>query len=741
MSHQSHTNFMQSANKRQGADFPSQPSALAFLPQLPADILNYICCYLPWHERVLRLSHVHRRLPCAWLVWTEHDHVRLSEALLIAISMRRPSALQCARSVQSCCVERVGQNQQANCIEGDHDAERDPDEPYDAQQQPQPATPLETLVQSMQLSAIMQPGDTAAPFGNLRSLVAPYTIFQRLLDWSRLPHLKAVDFHRSNTLDDDGRSVSDERHSQVVAEYLRSVPPLRRLRAEGVHVSLADLYALPVLEEADVGECGCEVRHIEAAHTKPPAVPTSPFLRRLCLASSGVIGYYLHAEDIRAALLPQSLQHLSLTARLTNDDLDAIATLSSLESLELQSCYFDDTNALSRFTSRESQPLLPRLQQFSIGDSDAHAIDYDGMRSSTAAFLLAFKEQLRRVRLSVKTDPANSLAAVLSVILFGMPHLCSIELEVEHSMYDEASVVHAIESLSGSSAQQPATPSLSQLRSLTLCGLPLSNTAVDQLLTCCPGLLEVTLNGLALLTADFWPSMLRCRQLLSFCFHGALEVAPKAAVFPLSVSSTSHCSSSLSRPTSPNFPALRHAGLSFVSYSRDVQYDVSHLLDMFHGSPMTSLALRLPYNEVGHAALFSRLGSLSRLHALLLVLGVDVVEVEDVEDMQESLSGADVVRLVDRCSAPLRWSSEQHGVFMRYHWRESALGEDEGELRAKYAAGIKAPFQVDDELLVWSNDSSSRSGYRVFKQPAAEAHLDGWPALFQSLERNCGQQA
>ena len=125
---------------------------------------------------------------------------------------------------------------------------------------------------------------------------------------------------------------------------------------------------------------------------------------------------------------------------------------------------------------------------------------------------------------------------------------------------------------------QPALPAL---RSLTLRNLPLSLQALDQLLACCPQLLELTLDRMSGLGSTVWSSFLRCRQLLSLRFHAYTDWTPMVAftggTVPRVVSS-----SSSSGPSTVGFPCLSHLDLSLDLVSGR---GLAQILRLFDGCP------------------------------------------------------------------------------------------------------------------------------------------------------------
>ena len=733
MSQKQHLSPSNNDNKKQRTSPTTHSSAVhpstARLQQLPTDPFNLVYVYLPWYDRLLHVSHVHRQLPPAWLEWTEYDHVRLTEALLIATTQLHPSAVQCCRHVQSLCVERVRNNELATVsnrwVEGDDVREMDAEDYYEARQQPQPATRMEWIVQNMQLSQVISSAQTGyTPFGNVRSLVSSYLVFHRLLEWSQLPHLHSLSLYWTGSLETD---IADEEYnSQLINEYLRGRPTLRRIRLERVTVPYAAVCALPAVEYVDI-------RHaVDAGVGRLSSAPTSPSLRQLLLPHlNPLVQTRGQVHGLLTSLQSNTLQHLSIRAQLTNEDLLTLTTLHSLTALELQRCFFDDTNALGRLVSDKAEPLLPNLQRFAIGGSDADEIDYDDMRTSTAAFLQAYSRQLRHIKLSVRTDPANSLAAVLSVIVFSMPQLESLTLEVESDLFEMCEVVDDIVPPAGAQMQLTGQPTLPALHSLILRNLPMSDPALEQLLACCPNLLELTIDRVAPLTAAFWQSLLHCPRLLSFSY--ALSGIAAEAAFPQPLSSSS--SSSSPAPAS-NFPYLKHVRLAFGHAGLIHPRGFAQLLSMFDGSRITSLALSLP-DEVDHGSYVRQLASLPHLTALLLDMDEGVED--DQFEVEHEYTGGDVVGLLEEHSEPLRWSSEQYHINMTYYWRHGLLGEEEDELRVKHAAGLKAPFFAPSGALRERSNDIGESGYRVFNRATGEGQEDGRVNFFRALETERAQ--
>ena len=723
-------------DKRQRTALIAQPFSVhrpaAWLLQLPVAVVNLVYHLLPWYERVLHVSRVHAQLPTAWLVWTEYDHVRLNEALLMAVEGNHPSALHCCRHVQSLYVERVLSDELAYVDESDDEEDcesMDEEECHTGgQHSKRPSTRLERLVQSIRSERSVAPLPSATPaFGCLRSLVSSHVMFHSLLELcDGLQHLHSLSLYSSDTVDVHRMPTNSSSHALSLSDYLWSLPTLRRLRVEGIRVLYSDILALPCLEHVDLR------RAYIPGDEKPEGAPSSPYLHCLLLEHLGKLGdNRMRADHLLATLVPStSLQHLSIKARLTNDDLLTLTSLHSLTALELKDCDFDDTNALGRLMSDKSEPLLPNLQRFAIQGSDAEHINYEDMRTSTAAFLHAYSRQLRHLKLSVKTDPANSLAAVLFVITSRMTQLESLELEVQYNNWNDPyqPLSDIVQPSSADEQQQQQTPALPALRSLALRNLPMADAAVEQLLACCPHLLELTLDRVGPLTAAVWPSLLHCTQLLSLCFYSASQVACEADITQVMASLSSSPQSS----TAAAFPSLAHLSLAFNQLCDVDSRGFEQLLGLFAGSPITSLALRLSdaLNNIPYVLALACLP-----HVTSLLLGgdeVDIPDEADIEAEEDGLVDRTVAQLLKEHSEPVCWSNDQHHTCMSYYWSDGHLGGEEDELRTMYANGVKRPFCRQSAELVERPEADAR--YRRFHQVQSDGRLDGRAMFFQSLE-------
>ena len=504
---------------------PSSAASLSFPPllQLPADLLSLVYPYLPWHERVLHASHVHGLLPPSWLVWSESDHVPLSDSFLSALAELSPSAVQCCRCVQSLSVNpsideelmHAGEedDQQQQEEEGGREEDRAVE---DRVVQPPawlpPASRLQQCVvlvhlyQSVQQQQRLQRRPLqfvlVPPFSNVRFLITTPTVLYQLLDCTQLPNLHSLALYAFGGEDDEEQE--QQATARSLSDRLRSLPSLRRLRVDRMHVAYRDLLSIAGLELLDLGNAGM----IDVERDEASRAPPSLSLRRVMLVRFD----HEPVHDLLASLLPTSLQQLDIRGRLTNDNLRTLTQLQSLTAVGLLHCHFDDTNALGRLLSDNAEPLLPNLHSFTIDECDADEIDFNDMRTSTAAFLTAYSRQLRHIKLAVKTDPANSLAAVLSVIVSHMPQLETLELAVR---LPSGSTEVVGEIVVENRANEPQRlPTLHSLRSLTLRNLHMSDAGVAQLLSYCPHLLELTVDRVALLTASLWFSLLQCRRLL-----------------------------------------------------------------------------------------------------------------------------------------------------------------------------------------------------------------------------------
>ena len=305
--------------------------------------------------------------------------------------------------------------------------------------------------------------------------------------------------------------------------------------------------------------------------------------------------------------------------------------------------------------------------------------------------------------------------AVLSAVLTKLPLLESLELAVTLGWYEPCEE-NLPDDHKGGEVVKPSRivalhnqpTGLPALRSLALCNLLMSDAAMDQLLGCCPQLLELMIHSTAP-SRHFWPSLMRCRQLLSFCFSSSSAVLPKTAL----TRSASLSSSSASRASAAPFPCLAHLSLAFGNEEKVSVRGFNHLLGLFTRWPIKSVGLCLPY-YADHDSYVWQLGSLPRVSSLQL-------EVFDRKGQLLKALDDSVVEQLEEYSVKRRWSSQQHHVLLQHYWRCGAelMGEDEDELRAKYAAGVKTP-------LGWPVDSSQ--GWRVFAASNMQT------AFFDSLD-------
>ena len=226
-----------------------------------------------------------------------------------------------------------------------------------------------------------------SPFSNLRSLVASLSALHCLLECTALPRLHSLTIRASAD-----KKEPEQRLSLSTCRPL--LPSQRRLRVEGLEVYYPDLLVLPNIEHVDIKEA------IISGDEVVSAAQPSPSLRQLLLPWNFPANQEHRVHGLLNSLQLSSLQYLSMRAQLTNDDLLSLTSLHSLTTLVLQACGLDDTDTLVCLMSDKAEPLLPNLQRFAIGGSDADEIDYDDMRTSTAAFLQAYSRQLRHIKLA-----------------------------------------------------------------------------------------------------------------------------------------------------------------------------------------------------------------------------------------------------------------------------------------------------------------------------------------------------
>ena len=493
----------------------------------------------------------------------------------------------------------------------------------------------------------------------------------------------------------------------LLSEYLATLPPLRQLRVERVRVAYEHVFALPLIEHLDIR--GAYM--VTESFVHPPA---SPHLRRLLLQDTDVIGDYgIQPHSLLAALASTSLLQLSFTATLDNDQTRSLTLLQSLTALELQDCYFVEKDALSCLISEDGEPLLPNLQRVAVdgchidvtddlSDDDDAVDDKPEHESTFPPFLSAYGRQLQHLKLSVTQWAVDVQQAVLYAVITDMPRLESLELTVHNGAHDDDEEDEELVQPCRVGMQHDQQPTLPALRSLTIRNILIADAAMAELLTCCPQLLELTINN-APLTDRFWPSLMRCRQLLSFCFWSWSPVLPNAAV----TRAMSLSSSSASRVSNAPFPSLVHLGLSLPDARHINLRGLAHLLGLFARSPVKSMGLCLPRN-VNYHSYVTQLASLPHLSSLRL-------EVYRRGEERPTMQGDSMLEQLQGYSDERRWSSEQHHVTMQHYWHDRLLGEEADELRALYAAGVKTPLN-------WPGDPST--GWRVFAGKSRSAFFE-----------------
>ncbi len=683
--------------------FASVPAAP--LLHLPAAVFHLVFRLLPWYDQLLHVGHVHRRLPLQALVWGESDHVRLSEALVVALDQQRESAVRCARYVQSVYVDREAE---------DALLERDQLVPFKKDDALLTAallrsTHLACCLRQLQLATAASQSSFPAPFQSICCLAAPPTVFQCLLDCSGLPHLQSLSMRPSFHVIYKGRIAEQ----QMLDAYLFTRPPLRRLRVEAFAVTYSALLALPCVEHVDV-------RHVTVRDMDAPIAPAPASLR--CLLSG--FRNMTSGHHLAAALASSTLQQLSITTFRPAIDMRAVPPLASLTVLDLQDFPMEKPESLACLVSRgDGAPMLPNLQRLSLRSFQRYS---HYMSTHTAiAILLAYGHQLRSLALQLAVNDKDFLGPVFTTIVSSMTPLVSLELELrlpeielEHGCRDVLNDIGP----EGGFTSKPHQPALPALRSLTLRNLLMSDAAVAQLLACCPRLLELTLDGVGPLTAAVWSSLLVCQQLQSFVFQAASLMAPEAD----SIAGVSSFVFSVPRPSAAAFPSLSHVSLRLGSHVA-----TRRLLSLFHllvGSPIKAVALALPNDRAEYHNYLRPLASLPHLSQLLLEEGVYTTL------GNQTLAPVDsVVRLLEQCSRPLHTTHEQHHTRMQQYWSGSQLGENEREPRGGYAAGVKTRWQGSRNR---SGPQGRNTGWRVFERAMSEGQTDGRAAFFRALDSN-----
>ena len=477
---------------------------------------------------------------------------------------------------------------------------------------------------------------------------------------------------------------------------------------DSLFVAHRDIIALPGIELVDIRRA----HRIDLAQTA--GAPSAASLRCLLVDDTGPLGTRFGEEvGLLASLVPTSIEHLSIKAQLTSDHLHTLATLRSLTALDLQHCDFDDTSALDCFVSEKGEPLLPNLQRFALHNYKAINVK-DVCTSSTASFMRAYSRQLRHLKLASSSETGDSFAAALSVVLNAMPQLETLELA---STVRSSELLEFIIVPKNDDMDEPHTPTLPALRSLTLRHLAISDAAIDMLLSSCPQLLELTVDRAGPMTAVVRSSLRHCRRLLSLSFHSASVLAPEATFTRAASSSSSTHFSYAAAGTS-----LTHLSLDFDNRSYVDLRGFTQLLGLLRGSPITSVMLRLPSNTDYPATAFVfRLGSLPHLSWLRLA----EYGIEGFVSRRRPSFFRLTQALERHTHEPGRLSSEQHHVHMQHYWHDGLIGEEsEDELRMKYAVSLKIPRGwLDGSEQVWC----------VFNRVQSEGE-DGRKQFFQWLK-------
>ena len=167
-------------------------------------------------------------------------------------------------------------------------------------------------------------------------------------------------------------------------------------------------------------------------------------------------------------------------------------------------------------------------------------------------------------------------------------------------------------------------------------------------------------------------------------------------------------------------PCLQHLALSFFHNADVSPPGLAQLLGLLDGSPFTSVALSLP-PDVDQLRYVCQLASLPRLTSLQLD---EAAPTAPSNPMFATSARSRLVKMIDRYCHPMTVSSEQLHVAMQYYWQDGLPGEDEDELRAKYACGVKLSRES------WAYHDR---WWRVFNKARREAGEDGRAAFFRSL--------
>ena len=701
-----------SSSKKQKVDrspaitLPAHTPVNPPLLQVPAAVLHAACLFLPWWDRLLHLSHVHRLLPPAWLEWAEHDHVRLSEALWNALEQRTASAVYCARHVQSLAVECtvddvmlsvVGQPGYPNPLS------RVQDNPSSYHSH------LHACLQALR-EADARLHAVLPVFGQLRSLSASPPVLRHFLaNCEKLHHLHSLSLHgTAEVLGDVGRFP--------LSTYWPSLPALRRARVEGMRVSMCELVALPGITHLDCARADGVDEEL------PVAATMSSSLQSLLMPDPFDVLFDLpKVLDFVTALTALPIRRLTIQrAELSNDALHTIASIQSLTDLNLFRCGFNDATSVRCQLSADEGPLLRDLQHLTINYQQMWDDHIDGLNRSIAACLSAYGPALRSLRLN-HSDRDGPLAAFLPIIIASCPLLQTLHLEEWYAEHEDGPQVPL-----SLAADVPRTrqPTLALLRSLTLLHCHLDDAALAWLLACCPQLLECVIEHVTPMSAAVWRAVRQCPQLVGLRLHTASAVATEAALTACTPvpDYTDHSLHSL--PVF--FPNLSRLDLSFDSRAGIHSVDsagLERLFGLFHRSPITTVALHMPLhaNHGGLTrAIISKLPQLGQLR-----LGVKSWKSEDVEacapvcqgDRQEVYmrSGMHVLQLLERCSKPARATSEQHSLSRQRGRRASLVSEGERVVRARYVTQLTTPSAVNGSHneCEWAGQNS---GWRVFKR-------------------------
>ena len=145
-----------------------------------------------------------------------------------------------------------------------------------------------------------------------------------------------------------------------------------------------------------------------------------------------------------------------------------------------------------------------------------HDLDDEDVNGELAVgdFLMAYRQQLRHIKLVVSDDPDRLHYQMLLLIARCMPQLESLQLAAEMPPPEEKDNLELMRLVNMQLPSPPIRLALSALGSLILHQLYITNAVIDRVLASCPKLLVLSIDRVGPLTSAVWTSILQCRQLL-----------------------------------------------------------------------------------------------------------------------------------------------------------------------------------------------------------------------------------